>query len=169
MKKFVIAIVALFGIFLGNSAKAEETKTSSIEYTESSSYVMEIPARIVLNKNESTPFTIWTQLKITPLENLEIRVIEGVSDEGNIILNRENSNDIVTTSLYKKKVGNMTEDVLLTKSDNLISTIIGLTSDDDGSVKTGSPMLIGPPVGELLAGSYSGTITFQGEIVNVND
>lgn len=169
MKKLLVATVAILGLFLGNSARAEEEKTSSVEYMQSSSYEMEIPARIVLNKNESTSFVIWTKLNITPSENLEVRVIEGVSDEGNIDLNRKNSNDKVTTSLYKKKSGLMTEDKLLTKSENLVETFAGKTSDSNGGIKNGTPMLIGPPVGKLLAGSYSGTITFQTELVNVSN
>ena len=169
MKK-LFGLTIIFGsLFIGNSAMAEETQTTSVNYDMPSSYTVTIPSKISLDSENSVGFTIWDYANIKKTENLEIRVSEGISDVGEIILKRSNAKDTLTTSLYRKKLGSMTEDRLITKSDNLLATRVGAGRSDNGSIGTGTPMLLSAPSGNQLAGSYSATLTFQAELIDVSE
>ncbi|MBO0458104.1 hypothetical protein JZO77_15315 [Enterococcus hulanensis] len=156
MKKLVAGTLALatLGMMVingSNAYAADKQENTIVEYSVEGDYTLVIPQKINLIHNSSTDMSIKTvNRNLEPDQEVEIKITDGLSADGEIELQRTGSASDVLTSSIKSN------NTLVTIADSVIGSFTGYALEE----KEVSKIEIGIPEGDQLAGNYSTTLTF---------
>lgn len=159
MKKFLLGrLLIVGGLFIVSpEAYADEQANTSVEYKLESSYELIIPAKVTLDTEKDTLLAIKTKNRnISPDQKVDVTLIDGLSNDGEISLIRTSTSDELTSTI---KVN----DQSVTTTDNIVASFSGMVEGE----KEVSTLLIGEPTGNQLAGSYMSILTFSAQYVSI--
>lgn len=132
----------------GSTAQADTTK---VEYSVEGEYTLVIPQTVSLLQDSTTEVSIKTvNRNLEPDQEVEISITDGLSGDGEIKLQRTGSDSDVLTSSIKSKNN------LVTIANPVVGSFTGYVMAETEVTK----IEFGIPQGDLLAGSYSTTLTF---------
>ncbi|MDO4340358.1 MAG: hypothetical protein Q4C91_20085, partial [Eubacteriales bacterium] len=136
-------------------AAAEENNTMTVKYTEASTYTLKIPETVTLKENEVVTASVGlSAINVGANEAVGVRVKSGISG-GKVTLTDEND----ATNTVSSTVS-LTEDVSTGIKDNEVVAVFAGTSTT--AVEGGT--LYFSELGNVSAGTYSGTIVFEAGI-----
>lgn len=156
MKKKVIAS-ALGMMLLSATVLPVHAEDMSVSYSQTTTYTLSIPKSIDLSKDNSvTAQSIGVSaVNTAPTEKVQVKIKDGITD-GKVTLSREN--DLATTV-----VSSVTQDGNIVNNGSVIAefqdTVISPAKTIDFSAIEDSKG------GVVKAGTYNGTITFEGTVV----
>lgn len=164
MKKIIGFTIVFLGIIIGEPTRVVGVETTSVEYNASSSYEVSIPAKVKVSNDEKTKMEVGVKnINISPIQAIEINVVSGVADNGDITMEREHgepTQNLVTT-LSVLETGNMDEAKLVTAKDNQIFCVYGNDIQNPGIYSKFQTLIISEPTGQKYAGKYSAKVVFQ--------
>lgn len=162
MKKLIVGTVALatlgMVVFNGSTAQAaDKSENTVVEYAVEGDYTLVIPEKVSLKHNETTGMSVKTvNRNLEPGKEVEVKLTNGLSADGEIELQRVGSaSDKVTSSLKSN-------DVLVPVANPVIGSFTGYAIAETEVSK----IEFGIPQGQILAGSYTTTLTFGASYKN---
>lgn len=158
-KKWIAGMMSaalIAGMALPVYASQTDTKSLYVKYEEPSTFTMSIPQDVTLSKESGTTGTIeLSAINVAANKKVEIRVTEGITD-GKVTLTDENDTNntcSATVSLEEGGTG--------------VDPNAPIAEFTNASPEPLTVTLYFSALGnDITAGTYKGTITYQGSIVN---
>lgn len=148
---------------MGTVTESSDSKSQEAElsYEEGNKYTLSIPIKIELKKDQTVTQSITASfMNIAPNYTLDVTISDGLTEDGKVTLVRSNSQD-TTTSVVRLGTA---EDTVT--SDTVVARFAGTSTDAETGTGTLNFLALAPNAKAgtediLLAGSYTGTMTFQ--------
>ena len=156
MKKKVIAS-ALGMMLLSATVLPVYAQDMSVSYSQATTYTLSIPQSIDLSKDSSiTSQEIGVSaVNTAPTEKVQVKIKDGITDGKVTLIRKDDSATTVVSSVTQDR-----------KTVNNGSVIAEFQDTDISPVKTIDFSAIEDSKGEeVKAGTYNGTITFEGTVV----
>ncbi|WP_086349223.1 hypothetical protein [Candidatus Enterococcus clewellii] len=151
IKRIIIALVmTVVCCCFGQEALAN--RQTKVSYDHASSYTLIIPAKVQLSFSETTELVLSTvNRNLSPSSEVEVRLIDGLTADGEITLSRENASEGKLVSSIKT-AGN---DV--TSANRVVGSFKGFVAEETPI----SVIDLGIPQGNKLAGDYKTELVFS--------
>lgn len=148
----IIAVLLMVAAGCSFGQEALANKQTTVNYEHASSYTLIIPAKVQLSFSESTELILSTvDRNLSPSSEVEVKLIDGLTADGEITLSRENaSGDTLVSSI--KTAGN---DV--TNANRVVGSFKGFVAEETPI----SVIDLGIPQGNKLAGDYKTELVFS--------
>lgn len=154
MKKVYIGIFSM--VVLGAMTLSVHAETTTLSYTQTSTYTLQIPSTLELKSATSESLTIGVSaINMTPSEKLQIKCTGGIDASGNTTLTRSGggTTSVKVTTTSGGTTG-ITTDTVLAQFEN------------QSTIATAGGTIYFAPVGSVDAGNYSGAVVFTASTVN---
>lgn len=159
-KMFAGMMVAVMVAGMALPVSAEDTTPMTgnvpVSYEESSTFTLSIPSTVSLSENNGTSGTVGlTDINVSTTEKVQIKVTGGIADGAVTLTDRadEDNTCVSTVSLSEGGEG--------IANDAVIAEFEGSGSNP---TPTSGGTLYFTALGDVPAGTYNGTITFQASI-----
>lgn len=131
-----------------------QANDTAVSYSQSSSYVLSIPDTIELNSASSKSLAIGVQnVNTTPEQKVQVKA-SGLTN-GKVTLTRASKGDTIQVTVSKSENGSGISD----------TDVLAEFQDQSTTAVSGGTIWFAA-VGNVPAGTYSGTITFTGSYAN---
>lgn len=157
MKKKNIYTAGILSLaMIGTFMMPVDAANTTVNYTEASDYVLNIPTTVTVQKSSVTTFKIGaTSVNTNPSQKVVVKATGGITS-GKVTLTRSGG----TASTIQVTVSKTSGGTGITTSDSLAEF------QDQSTTATSGGTIYFAAVGSANAGSYSGTITFTGSLAN---
>ncbi|MDO4337978.1 MAG: hypothetical protein Q4C91_07800 [Eubacteriales bacterium] len=158
-KRMAAGIIAAGMVMAAALPAAAENKTMTVKYTEASTYTLEIPSSVILEEDKAVKAEIkLSAINVGAKEKVQVKVNSGISGGKVTLTDAKDATNTVSS------VVSLTADAVAGIEDNAVVAEFegpGTTATKDGA-------LYFSQLGDIPAGTYSGTIVFEAEIVAKN-
>ena len=146
MKKRIIALVLALVMMVGVSMvafAADDTKYTTVSYTKDQSYTWSVPASITADGEVASNFNVTaSNVYIADGKKLTISITSGIVNDNKVTLSC--GDDEITA----------------------VVTFNGVTVSA-GTQSGGATLIVAEPTGVTKAGTYTGTLTFTANVVDI--
>lgn len=152
--KKIVASAMLSIAMMGAVLLPVSADNTTVNYTESSTYTLNIPSTVTVQKSSVTSFNIKASaVNTNPSQKVVVKATGGISS-GKVTLTRSGG----TASTIQVTVSKTSGGAGITTSDSLAEF------QDQSTTATSGGTIYFAAVGSANAGSYTGTITFTGSL-----
>lgn len=152
MKKVFAGLMSI--AILGAITAPVYAETTTMNYSQSSSYTLSIPATVTLSTTQVATLQIGASaVNTTPTQKVQVKCTAGIDANGDATLTR---------------TGGGTTKVRISKTSGgtgiSTSTVLAEFQDQSTTALSGGGTIYFSAVGSVNAGTYSGTVTFTGSL-----
>lgn len=154
MKKRIAGLISL--IVAGTMATSVHAETTTMNYSQTSTYTLSIPSTVMLSATQVQSLEIGASAVNTiPTQKVQVKCTAGIDTNGNATLTR---------------TGGGTTKVRISKTSGgtgiNTSTVLAEFQDQSTTALSGGGTIYFSAVGNVNAGTYTGTVTFTGSLAS---
>lgn len=152
MKKRIAGLMSL--LVVGAMTAPVQAETTTMNYSQTSTYTLSIPSTVTLSATQAQSLQIGASaVNTTPTQKVQVKCTAGIDASGDATLTR---------------TGGGTAKVRISKTSGgtgiTTSTVFAEFQDQSTTALSGGGTIYFSAVGNVNAGTYSGTVTFTGSL-----
>ncbi|MCD7957108.1 MAG: hypothetical protein LUG93_15435 [Lachnospiraceae bacterium] len=132
-----------------------EYRDMTVNYTEASTYTLSIPATVNLSETEEVTQTIGVSaVNVATTEQVQIKISSGISDGRVTLTDTKDATNTISSTVS-----------LTTGGEGIADDAVVAAFEGNSTTAVSGGALYFSALGDVYAGSYEGTITFEASIV----